>query len=66
MKILAIILIIIYSAWNLLTAKLMNAKEMKRDFIDGQCLVGKICANIFYAPAWILKAVRFVVMAVVK
>lgn len=66
MKAFMIILIILYIAVNLWTAKLMNAREMKQGFIDGQCLVGKVCANIFYIPAWFLKAVRFVVMAVVK
>lgn len=64
-----IIGVLIAIAWvviNIATAKAYNAKEMKRDFIEGQCLVGKIFANIFYAPAWILKGLRFVVLATIK
>ena len=45
-KILEIALVCVYLAFNILTAKLMSAKCMKHSFIDGQCMVGKICANI--------------------
>lgn len=62
----AIILGILYIVYNLITAKLLSAKEMKNDFVDGQCTVGKILTNIFYAPAWILKGIRFAVTAVIK
>lgn len=62
----AIILGILYIVYNLIIAKLLSAKEMKNDFVDGQCTVGKILTNIFYAPAWILKGVRFTVTAVIK
>lgn len=58
--------LILYVAFNLITAKMWSAKEMKRDFVDGQCLVGKIFANIFYAPAWFLKGVRYIVVALIK
>ena len=65
-KIILIILTCIYAAFNFLTAKLMNAKEMKHEFVDGQCVVGRVFANIFYLPAWVLKAIRFVVVSLVK
>ena len=65
-KIILIILVCVYTAFNLLTAKLMNAKEMRGEFIDGQCAVGRVFANIFYAPAWILKGLRFVVVGLIK
>ena len=65
-KIILIILACIYAAFNFLTAKLMSAKEMKREFVDGQCVVGRVFANIFYLPAWVLKAIRFVVVSLVK
>lgn len=65
-KIILIILACIYVAFNFLTAKLMNAKEMKHEFVDGQCVVGRVFANIFYLPAWVLKALRFVVVSLVK
>jgi hypothetical protein len=66
MKILIIALICLYAAFNFVTAKLMNAKEMKEDFIDGQCIVGKIAANIFYLPAWVLKGLKFTIDILVK
>lgn len=66
MKILFIALICLYVAINIVTAKVMNAKEMKEEFITGQCFVGKIAANIFYAPAWLLKALKVVIWFMVK
>ena len=66
MKILFIALVCLYAAINIVTSKVMSAKEMKEDFIDGQCLVGKIAANIFYAPAWLLKALKVVIWFMVK
>ena len=66
MKILFIAIACLYAAINLVTAKVMNAKEMKEEFITGQCLVGKIAANIFYAPAWLLKALKVIVWFMVK
>lgn len=65
-KIILIVLACIYAAFNFLTAKLMSAEEMKREFVDGQCVVGRVFANIFYLPAWVLKAIRFVVVSLVK
>lgn len=64
-KVLEIIVFCLYLAFNLLTAKLMTAKQMKKDFIEGQCLVGKIFANVFYAPAWFLKGLKFVILALI-
>ena len=66
MKIFVIAMICLYAAINIVTAKVMSAKEMKEDFIDGQCLVGKIAANVFYSPAWLLKALKVVVWFMVK
>lgn len=66
MKILIIALVCLYAAINIVTSKVMSAKEMKEEFITGQCLVGKIAANIFYAPAWLLKALKVVIWFMVK
>lgn len=66
MKIFIIAVICLYAAINIVTAKVMNAKEMKEEYIDGQCLVGKIAANIFYAPAWLLKALKVIIWFMVK
>ena len=66
MKIFIIAVICLYAAINIVTAKVMSAKEMKEEFITGQCLVGKIAANIFYAPAWLLKALKVIIWFMVK
>lgn len=66
MKILFIALVCLYAAINIVTSKVMSAKEMKEEFITGQCLVGKIAANIFYAPAWLLKALKVIIWFMVK
>lgn len=42
-----IIIICLYLAFNIVTSKMLTAKEMKTRFIDGQCIVGKIAANAF-------------------
>ena len=65
-KIILIVISFIYIAFNAFTAKMMTAREMKKEFIDGQCQVGRILANIFYLPAWLLKGIRFVVVAAIK
>lgn len=56
-------------AWifiNCVTARFYNIKEMRDSFVHGQCLVGKVFANIFYAPAWLLKGLRLLVLATIK
>lgn len=65
-KIILIVIAFIYAAFNILTAKLMSAKEMRKSFVEGQCTVGAVFANVFYAPAWLLKAIRFLVVATIK
>lgn len=66
MKIVEVIVLIVYVAINLITAKRMSAKHMHEEFIEGQCMVGKICANILYAPAWLLKGIRVLVLATIR
>lgn len=65
-KIISVVVFCLYAIFNLLTAKKMSATEMKESFISGQCVVGKIFANIFYLPAWMLKGIKFVVVSTVK
>ena len=64
--ILGIFAVLVWAAINIFTIKMMSAKQMRDEFIEGQCLVGKICANIFYAPAWFFKGLRFVVLCAIK
>lgn len=61
-----VLLIIAYVVANLVTAHFMSAKTMKRRFIAGQCAVGMVFANIFYAPAWILKGIRALIVLSIK
>ena len=65
-KIILIMLVALYFVMNFVTAKIYNSQEMKRMYIDGQCTVGMICTNAFYAPAWILKFLRCVVLMLIK
>ena len=47
---------------NIITAIKLPAHEMKRRYITGQCVVGRIAAGIFYAPALAIKGIIFVVL----
>lgn len=58
--------LISYTAVNLFTASNYSADEMYNKFVDGQCVIGAICSNIFYAPAWFLKGLRLLVLLIVK
>lgn len=66
MKLAIIISICLFAALNVITSKRWSATEMKENYIDGQCIVGKIAANIFYFPAWVLKGLKFVIDFLVK
>ena len=47
---------------NIFTAAKFSARQMKEHFIDGNCIVGRIAAGIFYAPAWLIKAGKFIIL----
>lgn len=64
--ILEILVALVWAASNIFAIKMMSTKQMHEEFVAGQCLVGKICANIFYAPAWFFKGLRFVVLCAIK
>lgn len=61
-----IVIGVIYIILNCAISKKMNVKEMKSKFVTGQNLVGKIATNIFYAPAWLLKCVKFLAVNLIK
>ena len=42
-------------------AHTMSAAEMRDEFVTGQCTVGRIFANVFYSPAWLLKVVKILI-----
>ena len=66
LTIIAIIGIIWFAVSNIYVTKVMSAQEMVECFVEGQCFVGKFFANIFYAPSWIFKGLRIVVLATIK
>ena len=66
MKIAIIIILCVYVAFNIVTSNMIPAAEMKRRYIDGQCVVGRIAANVFYFPAWLLKGLKIGVNFLVK
>ncbi len=57
---------VIWAVSNITAIVMMTAREMYEDYIDGQCFIGKICANIFYAPAWFFKGLRLLVLRVIR
>lgn len=65
LKILEVILLCVYLGLNVLTSNVMSAKKMKEKFINGQCLTGKIFTNLFYAPAWLLKGIKYIILFIV-
>lgn len=65
LSVLGWVIFAIYLIFNFITAMLYNVDEMKRNFIKGQCIVGMIFANAFYAPAWFLKGLRYAILNIV-
>lgn len=65
LQVLGIIVLCIYLVCNFLTAMRYTVKEMLNRLVVGQCKVGMIFANIFYAPAWFLKGLRFAIVHLV-
>ena len=49
-----------YITFNFVVSNRMDVKAMTAKFITGQNVVGKIATNIFYAPAWALKGLKFI------
>ena len=49
-----------YITFNFVVSNRMDIKAITAKFITGQNVVGKIATNIFYAPAWALKGLKFI------
>lgn len=64
-KVLEIIGLLVFITSNFYVAGEMSAKAMYREFVHGQCFVGKICTNIFYAPAWIMKFLKAAIVMII-
>ena len=62
--ILAILVLVAYSIANLLVVWNYSLKFMWEEFWVGQKWCGKICANVFYLPAWIINLALVVVVCV--
>ena len=65
-KIIIITVATAYIVFNFVVSKRMAAKEMAGKFIEGQNVVGRIATNIFYAPAWLLKGLKFLAVNFIK
>ena len=65
LQVLGITVLCIYLVFNFLTAMMYTVEEMLKHFVVGQCKVGMVFANIFYAPAWFLKGLRFAIIHIV-
>lgn len=59
LKILLALIIIAYAVIQFLVVHWLSTQEMRKRFVRGQNLVGAIFTNVFYAPAWILKGIRY-------
>lgn len=55
--VLSIGVITFWAVSNIAVASTMTKEEMHEDFVTGQNKVGKILANTFYLPAWIIKKI---------
>lgn len=63
------LLIIGCFAWlivNVITSKLKSARQLYSMVFSGNCVAGKAFAMAFYMPAWILKAIREIVLVTIK
>jgi hypothetical protein len=55
--VLSIGVIAFWAVSNIAVASTMTEAEMHEDFVIGQNKVGKVLANTFYFPAWIIKKI---------
>lgn len=65
-KIIIIVIAAAYVVFNCIVSKRLAAKEMAGRFITGQNVVGRIATNIFYAPAWLLKGIKYLAVNLIK
>ena len=54
-----VLIVIVYTVANLIVSAKYDVSEMKEEFVTSRRLFGKIFANIFYALAWLLKGLKF-------
>lgn len=66
MKAVIVLATIAWLAINVVTSKYKSAHQLASMILSGNCLVGKVSAMVFYAPAWFLKAIREIVLVSIK
>lgn len=59
MRLFVMALVCSYIAYNFAVAETFSAWQMCKRLIVGQNFVGMVLTNIFYAPAWMLKAIQY-------
>ena len=62
MEILITVILGLFAICNLAVAFGMPLQTMYEDFWESQKVIGKITANIFYLPAWLIKGLLYVVV----
>ena len=55
------IFLIVWLLSNVYVAYIMSASEMHNELVKEQCFVGRVFANIFYLPAWMLKLIKVLI-----
>lgn len=63
--VLSILVLLVYAVANILVAWRYSPKLMWKEFWKEQKWCGKICANVFYLPAWIINLVLMVFVCLV-
>lgn len=66
MKTLFYLLLAAWLVLNFITSKLLSSRQLAGMVLSGNCLAGKIFSMVFYSPAWILKAIREIILWTVK
>ena len=58
MEIIILVLLVAFWLWcNVTVARTMSVAEMREDFVENQCWLGRVCANSFYWLAWLMKKI---------
>lgn len=59
-------ILIVYAVVNICCSLTITAREMKNSFINGQDFISMAFVNIFYAPAWVLKGIKYIIEMAVR
>lgn len=60
-----IIVLGLYLILNLAVAMMFRTRGLKKRFVDNQCPATVLLVNLFFAPAWILKGIKYLINRVI-